>query len=246
MISTEITTALSNYKKLRFEDLKVSYLILKPNAAKHYMSILNDVESQQFRVINQYAIVDYETVNMALHIDQPEAMRYIIPITRMYKDFYGNYGVLVVIGKNHITYNNFCLQVVSLKRYLRGRFELPYISYAFDISELGQANKHERLLILAQNGLEVSKDKFNREGTYMVFSVNEVHSPDENVESTIKEMEVLKSMALLENDNIIPKTIINSMKRYNTFEFLKDMLQWFQWWGVPFGTSHTNNNKKEL
>lgn len=224
MVSEEILAVLNQYNNLRFNDLKISYLILRPNAAKHYKAILKEIERHQFNIINQYAILDYETVNMALHINQPYLMEYIIPISQMFKDFYGNYGVLIVIGKSCITYENFCMQVFSLKKYLRNKFQFSYISYAFDTSELGQENKHEKLIILAPNGSEIPKDTFNHEGTYMVLSINEVHSPDDTVKTTLDELALLLSMNLLENDRIIPKTIIESIKRYNTFEFLKDML----------------------
>ncbi len=220
----EIQRFLNAYKNLKFEDYKLSYLILKPNAAKHYKLIIDEVESNQFLILNQYAILDYETVNMALHGDQQNAMKYLIPITRMYYDFYGNYGTLILIAKKDISYENFCIQVLRLKKYLRANFELSYISYAFDTSELGEANEQQKLLILSKNGGEVKKDKMNQEGTFMIFSINEIHSPDETVENTIREMSLLKSMNLFNEGNVIPKGTINNMKRYLTFEFLKDML----------------------
>ena len=223
MTTIDIEKTIKNYRKLRFEDYKISYMILKPNAAKHYKDIIKTVTQNRFLVFNQYAVLDYETVNMALHIEQPSTMKYLLPITQMYKDFYGNYGILIAIAKRNITYENFCTQVVNLKKYLRDKFELPYIAFA---SELGETNEHQRLMIIAKNGSEVKKDKFNDEGTFMVFSPNEIHSPDGNVESTIKELELLMSMELFDKTNEIPKVIISSMKRYSTFEFLKDML-WY-------------------
>lgn len=215
---------LDNAGNVSFEDMKISYLILKPNAAKHYGVIINEIINNRFTILGQYAVGDYETVNMALHIDQPAAMKYIVPISRMYNDFYGNYGVLVVIGKRNITYDNFCLQVVTLKKGLRSKFELSYISYAFDTSELGAQNEKQRLVIISPEGQEVKKDKFNEEGTYMVFFINEIHSPDETVDNTVKEMKFLMNMGMLEENNLIPNSVLENMRRYHTFEFLKDML----------------------
>ncbi len=223
MTSKEIVSILERYRDLRFDEYKVSYFILKPNAAKHYRAILNELENSQFVIISQYAITDYETVNMALHLEQPNALKYIIPISHMYKDFYGNFGILLVVAKRNITYENFCLQIVGMKHTLREKFELSYISYAFDTSELGQTNEHQKLLVIAKDGAEVKKDRFNSEGTYMVFSINEIHSPDESVETTIAEMKLINSMGIICEDNIIPKPMIVSMKRYHTFEFIKDM-----------------------
>ena len=146
MTREEVLAVIEKHEKLDFKELKVSYLILKPNAARHYKVIVNEIEKQQYTIIGQYAIRDYETLNMALHVEQPESMKYIIPISRMYNDFYGNYGVLLLIGKSNITYENFCLQVVSLKQNLRARFKFSYIAYAFDTAELGRENLHQSWL----------------------------------------------------------------------------------------------------
>lgn len=222
MTNEEIKKGIENYKALRFEDYKFSFLILKPNAAKHYGDILGKIEEDQFIIANQYAIMDYETVNMALHPDV-KLSKYLVPITRMYFDFYGNKAILVVLAKRDISYENFTIQVLRLKKYLRDKFELSYIAHAFDTSKLGQKNEHQKLVILSENGEPVKKDSMNDEGTYMVFFTNEIHSPDADVEKTIKEMKILKSMCVISQENVIPRTIINSMKRYETFEFLKDL-----------------------
>ena len=188
MTREEVLAVIQKHEKLDFKELKVSYLILKPNAARHYKVIVNEIEKQQYTIIGQYAIRDYETLNMALHVEQPESMKYIIPISRMYNDFYGNYGVLLLIGKSNITYENFCLQVVSLKQNLRARFKFSYIAYAFDTSELGRENLHQRLVVVDKDGKQTVDEYFKREGTFMVFYINEIHSPDESVSTLVKEM----------------------------------------------------------
>lgn len=224
MTIKEIMQNVNNHANLRFEDYKISFFILKPNAAKHYRSIIAEIEDSQFIILSQFAIFDYETVNMALHIDQPKAMQYIIPITQFYKDFYSNFGILLIVAKRNITYNNFCFQILSMKHNLRKKFELPYISYAFDTTKLGQKNEHQRLLIIAQDGSEVDKDTFNSNGTFMIFSMNEIHSPDEIVSKTIDEIQLIYSMGIIDEKTTLPKNIISLIKQYQTFEFLKDMI----------------------
>lgn len=160
---------------------------------------------------------------MALHVEQPESMKYIIPISRMYNDFYGNYGVLLLIGKSNITYENFCLQVVSLKQNLRARFKFSYIAYAFDTAELGRENLHQRLVVVDKDGKQTVDEYFKREGTFMVFYINEIHSPDESVATLVKEMRLMDGMELFDVQNQIPKNIIEMMKKYKSFEHIKDM-----------------------
>ena len=58
----------------------------------------------------------------------------------------------------------------------------------------------------------------------MVFYVNEIHSPDDSVANTIKEMKLLLSLDSFNENLKIPKSIVENMKRYGTFELLKDLL----------------------
>ena len=211
-------------KNNKFGDLKIGYLILKPNSEKHYNDILEEIYRNRYIVLNQYAIFDYQTTTMALHKYQEKSLKYIIPINRMYADFYSNYGILLLIAKRDITYRNFCLQVVELKQYLRAKFELSYMSYVFDTSELGEENRHQRLMIVARNGNELKKDSMNQEGTFMVFQMNEIHSPDGTVSDVINELKTLMRMRVLSDENVIPKNLIDNMRRYESYQFLKDML----------------------
>lgn len=219
-----IQKTVDTYKGLEINESKISYLILKPNAAKHYQQIIQEIEANQFQILGQYAIMDYESINMALHIEQPKSLKYIMPISRMYNDFYGNYAILIVIAKKNITYEHFCIQVASLKRYLRDKMKLSYVSFAFNTAELGEENERQRLIILSKDGTELAKDEFNKEGTFMVFYVNEIHSPDDSVANTIKEMKLLLSLDSFNENLKIPKSIVENMKRYGTFELLKDLL----------------------
>ena len=131
--------------------------------------------------------------------------------------------MLVLVKIRDITYDNFCKQIVWLKGHLRNKFSLPYVSYAFDTSELGEENQQQKLIILAKSGEILKKDAMNQEGTFMVFSINSIHSPDDNVESTIGELTLLREMGLFEESNIVPKKILSDIERYETFQILKDM-----------------------
>ena len=97
------------------------------------------------------------------------------------------------------------------------------MAYAFDTSQINTRNEHQRLVILNTEGNEVSKSRFNEDGTYMVFSINSIHSPDEKVMSTIQELTYLIEMGCLDDDKLIPKTTAKSIATYHTFEFLKDI-----------------------
>lgn len=224
MNAESIIQTVRKREELAFSDIKVSYLILKPNVAKHYKEMTRQIKENNFYIVAQYAIFDYHTLNMALHQNQATAMKYIIPISRFYNDFYSNYAILIVVGKTNITYNNLCIQVVGLKQMLRSRYNLPYVSYALNTSLIGQKNEHQQILIKDSNGKDVPKDRFNEEGTYMLFFTNEVHSPDKEIESMVTEMELLYTMNILNDEGLLPKSILHNISRYQTFAFLKDLI----------------------
>lgn len=213
---------IARHEKMGRDDYKYSYMILKPNSARHFHAIMRELERQKFEIINCFAIHDYETVNMALHPDS-KVSKYLIPISRMYHDFYGNYAIMVMIGKQKIYYEDFVTQVCRLKMAIRARFKVDYVAYAFDTSKMGRENEEQMLKIIGKNGEEVKKDSMNEPGTYMVFLTNEIHSPDANVQETVDELALLRNIGVISDENIIPKGLIQSMMRYETYAYLKDM-----------------------
>lgn len=214
--------AITNYQAIGFEECKYSYVILKPNAARHFHPIMTEIKRQNFKVLGCFAIFDYETVNMTLHPDT-KVKDYIVPISRMYHDFYGNYAILVLLGKERITYADFAKQVYRLKMNLRARFNVDYVAYCFDTSKIGKENEEQILQIVSKDGRKLKMDSMNDPGTYMIFLVNEIHSPGETVEETIEELHILRKIGVLVEDNLIPNVLVESMQRYESFAFLKDM-----------------------
>ncbi len=98
MKKEEILNLINYYNELRYESTKISYFILKPNSIRNYGIIINKIE-ENFHIVNQYAILDYQKVNDLLHKNQLNARKYLIPISKYYIDYYGNYGILVLVEK---------------------------------------------------------------------------------------------------------------------------------------------------
>lgn len=218
----ELFYAIDNYKKLAICDYKYSYLIVKPNGNRHLDTFMKELEKQKFRIVKCFAIRDFETINVALHNTEREK-RHIIPINKMFCDFYGNYAILIVVSKRNITYENFVIDVQNFKTTVRRIFEYDYISYVFEASKILGYNEGERLIVLNKNNQIVEQKEMNHEGTYMVFSINSIHSPEPNIDITIQEFKLLRSLKIFTSDNVIPDTIVKSMRRYNSFSFLKDL-----------------------
>lgn len=101
--------SLINYRSLKINAYKYSYIIVKPNGARHFKTYVNELEKNGFDVIEYYAIVDYETINMKLHTD-PAVQKYRIPVNKMFKDCFGNYAVLEFYYFCFIFFKSYILQ----------------------------------------------------------------------------------------------------------------------------------------
>lgn len=211
---------ISNYKNLEFSDFKYSYLIVKPNGNRHFRTYVEELKKKGFEIFGYYSVMDYATVNVALHPTPPE-QRHIVPINNMFKDCYGNYGVLILIGKTHITYEDFVKEVYAFKADTRKIFEVDYLSYVFDISKMLGEYREQRLVLLEKDGSEAKKREMNHVGTFLVFSINSLHSPDPDVKITIQEMLLLKEMNIISPNNCIPDEIVCRIGEYETFVYLK-------------------------
>lgn len=222
MKKIEIFSLINCYNELRYNDPKISYFILKPNSIRNYAIIIDEIE-KNFNIVNQYAILDYNKVNTLLHKNQSNSRKYLIPISKYYIDYYGNYGILVLIEKDNIFYSDFCVEVCQLKQKIRNMLKQDYFSFIFDISKLGEENYRQTIGILSCNDKIIKKDSINKNGTFMIFSINELHSPDFTLQNTINELNLLASLDIFEETNKIDFEILTNIRKYKTFEFLKDL-----------------------
>lgn len=219
---TKLRKDIENYAKLDYKSMKYSYLIVKPNGNRHLRTYIEELNRNGYDILGFYAVKDYATLNVVLHPTLPE-QRHIIPINTMFKDCYGNYGILIVIGKSNISYENLVKDVYAFKADTRKIFELNYLSYVFDISDMLGEYREQRLLLIEKDGTEGKKREMNQTGTFLVFSVNSLHSPDPKVDVTVQEMQTLFSQNLICESNAIPEEIIFKMCEYETFAYLKDI-----------------------
>ena len=98
-----------------------------------------------------------------------------------------------------------------------------YFSFVFDVSKLGRQNYKQTIEILSCNGKIIKKDSMNQNGPFMIFSINEIHSPDLTLEDTINELKLLASLNVFEEKNRIDSETLDKIRKYKTFEFLKDL-----------------------
>lgn len=222
MKKQEIADIINNYQKIRYEKNKISYFILKPNSARNYTNIINEIE-KLFTIEGQYAIFDYDKINMLLHHGQESAIKYLIPISRYYYDYCGNYAILILISKKNIIYEDMCKQVCKLKKKIRELLHNNYFSFIFDVSKIGELNCKQHIEILSDSDKIIKKDSMNQSGTFMIFYINELHSPDSTIENTIQELKLLVEQGILDEKNQINSEIINSIRKYKSYEFLKDL-----------------------
>lgn len=218
-----IFNRLNDYKTISYEEYKYGFIIVKPNGARHLQIYINELNREKFDIIGFFAIHNHEEVNLALHHTQRER-EHILPINKMFKEFYGDSAVLILIGNENISYTDFVAKVYKFKWHARNLVETKYISYVFDTSEILGIDKDQVLKVIDKYGQEIKKYEMNQEGTFMVALPNSLHSPDNDVESTIHELQIIKKMGIVSRKNVIPKDILKKITRYNSMEILKDLL----------------------
>ncbi len=213
---------LKDYQSMTFEEEKYSFLIVKPNGARHFRTYVEELKKQKYTIIGFFAIRDFGAINIALH-NTKKKLRHIIPINNMFNTFFSNYAILILVAKSHISYDDFVRELCELKVRVRNRFKTPELAYVFDISTLINDQQNQVLKIIDENGQEVSKSDMNEKGTFKVYWVNSLHSPDPDVNVTIWEMQILRQNGIFEEENKIPDNLIEAIYRYETFTFVKDM-----------------------
>ena len=213
---------MTNYQEGGFEEKKYSFLIVKPNGVRHLETYVKALKENGFNIIEFFAIKDFASINVELH-NSKKKLRHIIPINSMFKTFFGNYGILILISKAHITFEDFVKEVCDFKVDIRKQFIRTDLAYVFDISSLIGDQQNQVIKIFDENGNEVPKREMNQKGTFKVYSVNSLHSPDPTVDATITEMKILNKMGIFDSRNIISRRIIRKMIKYETFAFIKDM-----------------------
>lgn len=218
----EIQNALLNYSTLRQGDTKYSYMIVKPNGERHFSIIITLIQNSGVYIEGIYKIDDYEYVNILLHPEK-EKQKYILPINRVYKDYYSNNAILILVSESNISYGGFISKIVELKLEIRRKYDYNYMAYTLDISRIGMQYNGETLRIVNKFNVEVAKQKMNEKGTFLVISINEIHSPDYNIENTINELMLLFNSKIISEENEIHNNTMELIKKYGTFSFLQDL-----------------------
>lgn len=218
----ELFARLEDYETIPFEDYKYSFLIIKPSGAKHIKPYLSELKRRDIDVLGMFAIHNHEEVNLALHLTERERS-HIVPINKMFLDFYGDSAILVLIRKRNITYTDFVSEIYDYKWAARRLVEKPYITYVFDTTNILGINRYEELKVIDKNGNEVDKYEMNHSGSFMVTLPNSLHTPDADVEDTVKELFVIRDLGLVCVENIITNEMLSKIIYYNTMEMLKDM-----------------------
>lgn len=210
---------LSNYRIMSIEEYKYSYVIVKPNGARHLKIYIAELERKGIDILGFYVIHDHEKVNLELHPTEWERS-HVIPINKWFNDFYGNQGILILIGEKNISYEEFTKKVFEFKCRARHLTEKTYVSCVFDRSQIFKIIPTHELKVIDSNGNEVKKYEMNHSGDFMITLPNSLHSPDANVDSTISEMKILYKIGVF-NSVIMSEEILEEIDDFNSMEILK-------------------------
>lgn len=218
----EMFLRLKDVSSLEKQDLKYNYIIVKPNGASHLKTCVNALEWRGFLISGIYAITDFKKVNEALHPLESEQEK-IIPINKMFLDYFGNYAVCIVINKANITYEKFAEMVNGFKWFVRGMTTTPYVTCVFNQCEFMGKQPNQVLRIMDDFGNNVPMYEMNNKGSFIVTMPNSIHTPDADVQSIVKEFFVLKELDIILPENLVSNEYIDKIHKYKTMNVLQDM-----------------------
>lgn len=218
----EMFLRLENASNLKKQDPKYDYIIVKPNGASHLKVCLNALEWRGFSILGIYAISDFEKVNMALHTLESEREK-IIPINKMFLDYFGNYAVCIVISKDNITYEKFADMVNGFKWFIRGMTATPYVTCVFNQCEFMNKAENQVLQVVDTSGNSVPMYEMNNKGSFIVTMPNSIHTPDAIIQSIVTEFTILKELGIISSKNLVSDEYISKIHKYRTMNVLQDL-----------------------
>lgn len=215
----EVFSRLNNYELMSFEEYKYSFVIVKPNGARHLKLYIQELEKSGIDVLGYYGVNNHEQINLALHQTERE-LSHVVPINKWFKDFFGNQGIIILIGKKNISYDDFSKMVFDFKWKARRLTETPYVSCVFDRSKALDLPQTQELKVIDESGTEVKKYEMNCKGDFMITLPNSLHSPDADVVTTVKELQILKQIGAFDVP-IYDTTVFEEIDYLNSMEVLK-------------------------
>lgn len=203
--------------------MAISYFLLKPDSEKKFGDIKEEIE-QNFDNVQYFAVLDWEHTIKSVykeHYDRKGekfANNYQAFIDMM-KELYGNYGIIVLI-KEDADEKKLSEKVMEFKSMIRNKYcklgELGIISnwqYGKEIkNNVGTFDKGE---------LKKSPKYMDKIGNYRFHFLNYIHSPDSE-ESSKNELKILMRNNNLNEDNIIPKDVLNKIIKYKSFAVIEE------------------------
>lgn len=199
------------------------YFIVKPDGAKDINGILDDIEDKfDEDMIRYYKIDNFDEVVNELyykHFDEKgdKFKKSFADYLRALKEIYGNSSLLVLIKSNNKDYDDLGKGILDKKMELRQKFAKTDIAVVTNNTELDASNR----IVLTDLDFNSMKQRiFKEPGNYRISDFNVIHSPDSDQETVKDELKILYKIGVLKSENMLDKNIIDTIRKYKTFEVL--------------------------
>lgn len=200
-----------------------SYFLVKPDGIRFLDDLCQIVESR-FGNVRYYAVEDFEaTIKKLYHkhyetkgkkfSDSFDAYLYGL------RELFGNETVLMLVSDSDKSYEELMQGVFNTKNEIRQKYVNNKVGIVTN-----HGNENESFIrFLSQTGVEKKPRIMNELGNYRISDLNTIHSPDPSFEDTITELQILASAGIIDDKNLITKSMLDNMRRYRTSSFQEDM-----------------------
>lgn len=206
---------------------KYSYMIIKPDSGKFFQEISEIIENSGFERILYYAIDDWEKVIKEIYyLHYKKKGEKFANKFQAFLDglmyFYDNYAIAIVLC-NLGSYEDLTEKVFNLKMKIRAQFINPNIAIATNRPLDEDSNNGDYLRIIDRKGNIIEPRCLKTYGKHFLSDMNVIHCPDSDVETTLKELEILYKNGVFSDKNLIIEEMKRKIAKYGTMTFIRDM-----------------------
>lgn len=120
-------------------ELKLGYILVKPNGAKELKKILKDLKTYGFKTFECYVVKNYSEISKELwQVVKKKNFRKDIYEEKIFKKIYGNNGMLVFVGKENISHEKLVEDINSWSKDYYTRYKQFVNKNINDEEQLGE------------------------------------------------------------------------------------------------------------
>ncbi|HCC08349.1 MAG TPA: hypothetical protein DEP72_09365 [Clostridiales bacterium] len=204
------------------------YIMIKPDGHPYLKEFEKIILNQGLEIEEMYYIDDWKTV--CTEVNRHDLIK---RDKKSYNEFFGhvwlnnymfgNSAVVLIISKKDCNYKELLDLILYTKKQIRNSLNATKdgtFMIALDMKKVGLDSDYFEgyLKLVDDNNQQLFSEYLSRKAKWIAFYLPYVHCPDPNIIDNEIELNVLKKMDILSNENRISKSEWDLMKKFKSCE----------------------------